>query len=69
MKKQMRGGEGNPKSIEGFTLKVVENAGSSLGSVFSNKNLWSGQKCGRDSCNLCSQGEELAEDCKRQNIR
>ena len=52
----------------GLTLKVVENASSSLGSVFSSKNSWSGQKCGRGSCNACSQGEETIEDCKRQNI-
>ena len=52
----------------GFTLKVVENAGSSLGVNLSNKNPWAGQRCGRDSCNPCSQGEETVEDCKKQNI-
>ena len=29
----------------GFTLKIVENAGSSLGAIFSNKIPWPGQKC------------------------
>ena len=52
----------------GFTLRIVENAGSSLGSIFSNKNPWLGQRCGRSSCNPCSQGEEVVEDCKKQNI-
>ena len=52
----------------GFTLKVVENAGRSLGAIFSNKNPWGGQRCGRYSCNPCGQGEETVEDCKKQNI-
>ena len=51
--------------VMGFTLKVVENAGSSLGAIFSNKNPWAGQRCGRDSCNPCGQGKEKVEDCKK----
>ena len=52
-------------SMMGFTLKIVENAGSSLRAIFSGKNPWSGQKCWRSSC---SQGEETVEDCKKQKI-
>ena len=37
----------------GFNIKVVENAGRSLGSIFSNKNPWSGQVCGRQNCHPC----------------
>ena len=66
--KEIRSTVSRLSPMMGFTLKVVENAISSLGSVFSNKNPWSGQKCVRNSCNLCSQGEETVEDCKRQNI-
>ena len=52
----------------GFTVKVVENAGSSLGSVLSNKNPWAGQMCGRGKCPPCSQGEEIIEDSKATNV-
>ena len=52
----------------GFTIKVVENAGSSLGSVLSNKNPWAGQVCGRPKCPPCAQGEEVVEDCKATNV-
>ena len=31
----------------GFTVRVTERGGTSLGSLLSNKNLWSGEPCGR----------------------
>ena len=52
----------------GFTVKVVENAGSKLGSVLSNKDPWAGQMCGRPKCPPCTQDEEDVEACKATNI-
>ena len=52
----------------GFTLKVVENAGSKRGSILNNKDPWNGQMCGRLKCPPCSQDEEEKEDCKATNI-
>ena len=37
----------------GFTVKVVENAGSSLGSVLSNKNPWAGQVWQTTKSKMC----------------
>ena len=44
--------------LVGFTMRVTE----------SNKNLWSGQRCGRGECRPCLQGGDIVENCKRRNI-
>ena len=36
--------------------------------MLSNKNLWSGQRCGRGECRPCLQGGDIVENCKRRNI-
>ena len=51
----------------GFKMKVVENAGTSLGHLLSNKNPWAGSNCGRSNCQPCGQPSEKVEDCKTQN--
>ena len=52
----------------GFTVKVVENAGTTLAAMLNNKDPWAGQQCGRDNCPPCTQGDDKLEDCKAQNI-
>ena len=52
----------------GFKLKVVENAGTSLGQMLSNKNPWAGSKCGRPDCFPCKQQTEHVENCGIQNV-
>ena len=49
-------------------MKVVENAGTSLGNLLSNKNPWAGSKCGRTNCHPSRQPSEKVEDCMTQNI-
>ena len=52
----------------GFKVRVTEKGGSSLGSLLSNKNLWSGEPCGRESCKPCTQPGDKKEPCKARNI-
>ena len=52
----------------GFTMRVTERGGTQLAGLLSNKNLWSGTKCGRGECRPCQQTEEQLENCKRRNI-
>ena len=52
----------------GFRLKVVENAGTALGILLSNKDPWAGRKCGRANCFPCKQKTKKVEDCKATNI-
>ena len=51
----------------GFYMRVTERGGTKLGSLLSNKNLWSGMECGRGECRTCAQGGEKREDCIRRN--
>jgi hypothetical protein len=52
----------------GFRMRVTEKGGTQLGSLLSNKNLWSGQPCGRQKCKPCGQEEERKEPCTMRNI-
>jgi hypothetical protein len=52
----------------GFRVRVAEEGGTSLGSLLSNKNLWSGDHCGRATCRTCAQPDERKEPCTLRNI-
>ena len=52
----------------GFYTRVTERGGTKLGSLLSNKNLWSGGECGRMECRVCEQPGDRKEDCIRRNI-
>ena len=52
----------------GFTMRVTERGGTPLGSLLSNKNLWTGLECGRNECRTCKQSGDQKEDCVRRNI-
>ena len=52
----------------GFKVRVTERGGSSLGSLLSNKNLWSGEPCGREDCRPCMQPGERKEACTQRNV-
>jgi hypothetical protein len=47
----------------GFRVRVTERGGTTLGSLLSNKNLWSGKHCGRVDCRPCQQVGERKEPC------
>ena len=52
----------------GFRVRVTERGGSTLGSLLSNKNLWSGIECGRVECQPCKQPGDKKEPCTTKNI-
>jgi hypothetical protein len=52
----------------GFKTRVAEKGGTSLGSLLSNKDPWSGVACGRVMCRSCAQPEERKEPCMRRNV-
>ena len=52
----------------GFGVRVTERRATILGSMLSNKNLWSGKPCGRGQCRLCAQDGEKKEPCNTKNI-
>ena len=52
----------------GFNMRVTERAGTTLGSLLSNKILWTGDECGRQECKVCLQTGNKKEDCIRRNI-
>ena len=49
----------------GFTIKVVERAGSSLKGKFPLNTLWEGSQCPREDCVPCTQGGEEVANCTR----
>ena len=49
----------------GFSIKVVERAGSPLRSLFPLASLWDDTKCGRADCVPCEQGAEKLQPCYR----
>ena len=52
----------------GFRIRVTEKGGTPLGSLLSNKNLWSGVECGRGTCRTCAQPDERKEPCTLRNV-
>ena len=52
----------------GFRVRVTERGGTSLGSLLSNKNLWSGEPCGREECKPCKQPGDKKEACTQRNV-
>ena len=52
----------------GFKVRVAEKGGTPLSSLLSNKDLWSGQECGRGLCRTCKQVGEKKEPCMRRNV-
>ena len=52
----------------GFRVRVTERGGTTLGSLLSNKNLWSGEACGRGDCRPCKQPGDMKEPCTTKNI-
>ena len=54
--------------ILGFSIKIVERTGASLGSKFPQASLWDDQECGRSSCITCHQGGEKRVPCTRKSL-
>ena len=49
------------KPMLGFGVRVTERGGTNLGFIISNKNLWSGQPCGRGQRRPCAQEGDRKE--------
>ena len=52
----------------GFSVKVVERAGSTLKSKLPQSGLWDGAPCDRGECITCNQGAEVLAPCTRRSV-
>ena len=52
----------------GFKVSVAEKGGTTLGSLLSYKNLWSGAQCGTGTWRTCAHPGEKKETCTLRNI-
>ena len=52
----------------GYRFRIVENAGTTLSSMLSNKNPWSGSTCGRKKFHPCDQKTEKVEAYSAGNV-
>ena len=52
----------------GYKFRIVENAGTVLSKMLSNKNPWSGSACGRRKCHHCDQKSNKVEPCSAGNV-
>jgi hypothetical protein len=68
LQKCMRGVLDKLTPMLGFRVRVTERGGTTLGSLLSNKNLWSGEACGREDCRPCKQEGDKKEPCTTRNI-
>ena len=64
--KSLREEEDRMEILTGFRVKYQEAGGSPLSNAF-DKNLGTGQPCGREECPICKQ-VGTGEDCKSRNI-
>ena len=61
--------------LVGFQMRVAERGGTTLGSMLSNKNLWTGTECWRKECKTCCQKGEKEKTaleekyCMSQSVR
>ena len=65
LQKRMRDCLYNITPILGFRVRVTERGGTPMGVLLSNKNLWKGEECGRQSCRMCAQPDEKKEPLHR----
>ena len=52
----------------GFKIKIVERAGKSLASTFSQASIWEGKHCGRQDCITCNQEAEDMPPCSTTSV-
>ena len=52
----------------GYRFRIVENAGTALSNMLSNKNPWSGSACGRKKCHPCNQKSDKVDPCSAGNV-
>ena len=52
----------------GFRIKIVERAGKSLASTFSQASIWEGSHCGRPECITCNQEAEEMPPCSTSSV-
>ena len=52
----------------GFRIKIVERAGKSLASTFSQASIWEGSHCGRPECVTCNQEAEEMPPCSTSSV-
>ena len=68
LEKHIREGLERITPVLSFKVRVTEKGGTPLGSLLSNKNLWSAEQCGRENCRTCAQPGERKEPCTLRNI-
>ena len=54
--------------VIGFSVKVVERAGTALKNLFPTTTLWDGNQCGREECTTCYQGAEKLPNCRKASL-
>ena len=52
----------------GYKFRIVENAGTALSNMLSNKNPWAGSTCGRKKFHPCNQKSSKVEQCSAGNV-
>ena len=68
LQKSLRGVVDRLSKLLGFNVRITEKGGTKLESLPSNKELWSGQHCGREVCRTCAQPGDKKEPCKSRNV-
>ena len=68
MKKRLRECLDRIIPMLGFKVKVTEKVDTPLGSLPSNKNLFSGVEFGRGTCRTCAQPDKKKEPCTLRNV-
>ena len=68
LQKRMRECLDSMSPMLGFRVRVSEKGGTTLDSLLSNKNLWSGEHCGRGMCQTCAQPDEKKEPSSLRNV-
>ena len=56
--KKLRVEESKLADITGYRVKLVERPGTQISRILCQKNLWSGEDCGRTDCQVFGDGEE-----------
>ena len=56
------------EKVVGFSVKIVERAGTTLKNMFSTTPLLDGNKCGRKECNTCNHGAEMIPNYRKASL-
>ena len=54
--------------VTSYRIRIVESAGMALSRLLPSTNPWGPGDCGREDCKICSQDDEVKQDCRRRSI-